>query len=514
MAESGIPSPAGAIVPSSGTTKSERYLAKLCKRSFLSLWSYPGVFRDQGQRGNKGDGKEVCDLLVVFENHIIIFSDKDCRFSDAPDLKVAWGRWFKRAVQQSAQQVWGAERWIRQFPKRLFLDRACRVPFPIDLPELDCAVFHRIVVAHDASRACKARLGGSGSLMIDTSVVGGDHLKMPFTIGQLNPAEGYVHVFDDTTLDIVMSTLDTISDFTWYLAKKESFLTGPKFVRAAGEEELLAIYLRQLNEDGEHDFVIPREHDYDLVVLQEGFWENFVQSPERQSQIQADEVSYSWDKLTEKFAGHAMSGTQYWTSGRSLNEQEIMFRFLAREPRIRRRMLAVAMHEVLKRSLTSNSAFDARVIQPSKPGDPYYIFVFLKRKPGVTDEQYRTVRRNLLFNYCSVVKLRFPDAMHIVGIATEAWLQPQRSEDMVYADVSEWSAEQQAEAQRIQDEIGLLSKIKPSRSRDYEYPVDHTGNPRMRTVISRNSPCPCGSRERYKNCHGAEEYHPKRKRKR
>jgi hypothetical protein len=62
------------ISRSNGVTPSEQYLKKLCDRSFLSLWSYPGVFRDQGRTAGRGDGKEVSDLLVVFENHIIIFS--------------------------------------------------------------------------------------------------------------------------------------------------------------------------------------------------------------------------------------------------------------------------------------------------------------------------------------------------------------------------------------------------------------------------------------------------------
>jgi hypothetical protein len=232
-----------AATTSEGVTASERYLAKLCKRSFLSLWSYPGIFRDQkAAAGGKGDGKELCDLLVVFENHVIIFSDKNCRFNDAGDLQVAWARWFKKAIQNSAKQVWGAERWIQQFPDRLFLDRRCSIPFPISVPLPSKRIVHRIVVAHDASRACREKLGGSGSLMLDNSLVGDAHQNAPFTIGQLDPAKGYVHVFDDATLGIVMSTLDTISDFTAYLTKKEEFLTGNKVVMAAGEEELLAIY--------------------------------------------------------------------------------------------------------------------------------------------------------------------------------------------------------------------------------------------------------------------------------
>ena len=103
------------VTRSEGTTPSEKYLKKLCDRSFLSLWSYPSVFRDQGRTKGKGDGKEVADLLVVFENHVIVFSDKHIHFENTNDIVVGWSRWFRKAVLKSAQQTWGAERWIRQF---------------------------------------------------------------------------------------------------------------------------------------------------------------------------------------------------------------------------------------------------------------------------------------------------------------------------------------------------------------------------------------------------------------
>jgi hypothetical protein len=512
MADPASPSPAGAVlIPSEGVTKAERYLAKLCKRSFLSLWSYPRVHRDQGQPGVKGDGKEVCDLLVVFENHVIIFSDKDCSFNDAGDLQLAWSRWFKRAVQKSAEQVWGAERWIKQFPDRLFLDKQCTIPFPINLPDPSKATFHRILVAHDAARACREKLGGSGSLMLDSSVVGDAHLSyFPFTIGQIDPNRGYVHVFDDTSLDIVMSTLDTITDFTAYLTKKEQFLTGHRIVMAAGEEELLAIYLRKMNREGEHDFVI--EGDYNFLHFEEGFWEAFVRSPERRAQIENNRISYSWDAIIEKFAFHAMTGTQYLTTSPGpLREQEVVFRFLAREPRTRRRVLAISLHEVLERSI--GSLREARVMQPTSSGEPFYVFLFLKRKEGLTDKQYRNVRMNLLMNYCRVTKLEFPKATNIIGIASEAGLPPQRSEDFVYMDASRWSAQDAAKAREIQDRFKLLQKVKRGAMREHEYPVDHGGN-RRRATPSRNSPCPCGSRKRFKNCHGKELSRPKRKRRR
>lgn len=317
-----------------GTTPAERYLRRLCDRSFLSLWSYPGVFRNQGQAGGKGDGKEVCDLLVVFENHIIIFSDKDCAVPDSPNVELDWKRWYKKAIWKSALQVWGAERWIRSFPDRLFLNRQCTTRIPIRVKITPSTRVHRIVVAHDGARRCKEVLGGSGSLMINNSVVGDAHYTTPFTIGIVSHEEGFVHVFDDTTLNIVMAAVDTISDFAAYLEKKERFLDSSLRVAAAGEEELLAQYLKRLNGNGEHDFVVPE--GYDTVNYVEGIWNDFARNPQRLAQLDADRVSYAWDALIEKFTFHLLSRTQYFPTTDSIADQEEAFRFLAREPRTRR----------------------------------------------------------------------------------------------------------------------------------------------------------------------------------
>ena len=94
---------------SAGTTASERYLAQLCERTFLTLWSYPNVFRDQCQKAGKGDGKELCDLLVVFGDDVIIFSDKSCGFPDTGNPHVDWSRWCKRSILKASDQLYGAE---------------------------------------------------------------------------------------------------------------------------------------------------------------------------------------------------------------------------------------------------------------------------------------------------------------------------------------------------------------------------------------------------------------------
>lgn len=67
-------------------------------------------------------------------------------------------------------------------------------------------------------------------MMIRPDLIGDAHYTdrgrgiKPFTVEQLDTAKGDVHVFDDTSLDIVMRTLDTVSDFVSYLTKKEQFI--------------------------------------------------------------------------------------------------------------------------------------------------------------------------------------------------------------------------------------------------------------------------------------------------
>ena len=118
------------LTKSHGSTDAEIYLSRLCNDTFLSLWSYPNLFRDQGRTNSgrvegKGDGKELCDLLVVFENHVIIFSDKKCAFPNNGDVKIDWIRWYKKAVKSAADQIWGAERWIDSFPDMIYIDQKC-----------------------------------------------------------------------------------------------------------------------------------------------------------------------------------------------------------------------------------------------------------------------------------------------------------------------------------------------------------------------------------------------------
>jgi len=145
-----------------GLNDSERYLYSLCKRTFLSMWSYCNVFRQPGS--------ELCDLLVVCGNDVIIFSDKFCAYPENGDASLNWSRWFKRAVIKSANQLWGAENWIKRSPERIFVDSKCKQELPSPIAIDRDTRFHLVLVAHGASQSCYDIFGGSGSLMINTSL--------------------------------------------------------------------------------------------------------------------------------------------------------------------------------------------------------------------------------------------------------------------------------------------------------------------------------------------------------
>jgi uncharacterized protein YchJ len=508
--------PESIIEKSSGFSGAEKYLGRLCNNTFLSLWAYPNIFRDQGRTTAqrtvpKGDGKEVCDLLVVFGNHVLIFSDKHCKFPNSGNIQVDWSRWYRKAVRDAAKQVWGAERWIFQYPENLFLEKDCVKPFPFKIPSRDVAVVHRIVVAYGGSAECIQQLGGTGSLMICPAIIGDKHVCsekagcLPFAIGLVDPSKGFVHILDDTSLEVVMKTLDTISDFTRYLTKKEELIKSGKLMMASGEDDLLAYYLRETDANGEHTFLPDRKDKQpDGIAIVEGLWKSFCKHHSRLAQIRANEISYSWDALIEKFIHHLTSGTLYRTTDPDIRNQEEMFRILASEDRTGRRMLAEQFVDLIKKTPQKSRA--TRLIVPTRSNTPYYLYLVLPKLTDVPDERYREVRGVLLEKYLYITKLKHPTAKQIVGLATETGINRVCSEDFAYLDVSNWTKEDEDHAKKVERELidkGLLGKQAMFRSSTNEYP-----DAQRRHVITgmkgseRNESCPCGSGKKFKKCCG------------
>ena len=451
-----------------GITPSERYLNGLCENSFLSLWSYPGVFRNQ-KNNNSGDGKELCDMLVVFDNHILIFSDKYCTFPATGNLVLDWQRWYRRAIGKSADQLWGAERWLKSHPDRVYLDRACTQKFPLEIPLPPFARYHLLVVAHGCEERCKDQFRGSGSLVFNSSLGQSGNQELfstPFMVGDLDSSRTFVHILSKTTLDILLQTLDTISDFTMYLQKKEKFVRSMKAVIVPGEEELLAFYLGKINNEGEHDFIV---NECNAFILEEGFWEDYCASPQRQEQLIQDKISYGWDKLIEQFSTHAINATQYFANHLDLSDTEKGLRLMARESRVKRRLIMKGLVDLFTN--TPKGMRRTKYLKPSSPNDTYYVFLCLPQFKNQSYEEYREVRGGFLEACVMVVKYTFPEALDIIGIASEPINNDlYSSEDLLYLDARMWSDELDKEAARLQKELGILVSATVTHASEREYP--------------------------------------------
>lgn len=454
-----------------GVTPSERYLGRLCRRSFLSLWSFQNLFTDEGKKSSNAAGHELCDLLVVFGHDVIVFSDKNITFNRNKTIEVAWRRWYRKSVEKSARQLHGAEAWIKRYPGRIYLEPRCVNPFPITFPNSDLLRFHLVAVATGAYEACLDFFGGRsiGSLTISTNIVGLEHESMPFTIGRVDATRRFVHVFDESSLDAVFSEIDTIADFTAYLKKRETFLTSQPIIWAPGEEQILAIYLTKMNAQNEHDFLLPSSNDQ-IVVLGEGFWEDMVKSPQYRAKKEADKISYGWDELIEHFAKYGGGYNGNHDRSEAYVDIEIGLRHMAAEPRLRRRQLASALTNLLEN--TPQGKRMARVVHSNDFPERAYVFLILPYDPSQPYDEYHQHRVALLCAYCQVAKLRCNEASFIIGIATENYAQGPFQEDLVALDVRVWTDDLAEETRILQQEGSLLlnDNVTTSEGHTLEYP--------------------------------------------
>ena len=444
-------------------TESEAYLAALCGKTFLRMWSFPNLFRDQKHGGRGSHGKELCDLLVVFGEDVIIFSDKDCAYAADKPVEVAWPRWYRKAVLGSVDQLLGAERWISSHPKRIFIDRACTQDFPLKMPS--APRFHRVATCRGASGAVRDRLGGDGSLLVTNGPLDDD--IHPFSAGAFTSDRQFVHVFDEVALEAVLRTMDTVADFCEYLQKREAFFRRSVEIRAASEADLLAVYLQSLDQAGSHDFVLDAGS---ALFVAEGFWDAWQASPQQASKTKADSVSYLWDHIVDKFCFHMMTGTQEFSFGGPVVEQELAVRFMAREGRVRRRMLAGALVGAVEGAREPGKTF-RRLILPSNSGDPYWVLLSFHRPSDMSLERYRLARRILLEGLCMVVKHLHPQAEDVVGVAVSG-ATTEMSEDLLYLDARVWNEDLELRAKDLHERVGLFRDVASHARRVWEYPSD------------------------------------------
>jgi hypothetical protein len=403
-------------VSGSEKNESEKLVSKLCRRSFLSLWSYSNP---QG----KNPSKELCDNLVVCDPDVIIFSVKDKKLSNSGDMEVDWKRWLREAVKKSYDQAYGAERWINRTSRVVMSDGEAGLYYP----DPGRRKIHRIVVAFGGRR------------------------QVPFSSGDFG--KGFVHVIDEAALLVLLTELDTISDFVQYLNDKEAFFSsGIQAYVAGGEEDVLSWCL--INNRKFPD-------NLDRIIIESGLWANFEKRPDYQAKKIEDQQSYVWDNVIEEFSGHIRKGTLEYSAPLDITEETI--RTMARENRFSRRNLGKSFLEFIE--LTKIAPHRSRYSISDYSGVAY---VFLSRPHG--DD--RQDRMNELAMRCGVVKNRHPDVKKVFGIATEAYEPGSgRSFDACCIDKEEWTAEDVALAELIQKEYQYFVAPTETRRQEDEFPT-------------------------------------------
>jgi len=337
-----------------GFTDEEVFLNNLGDNSFLKFWSWPNLFRDQGDCSNKGDGKEICDLTVVFGDDIILFSDKKIKFNTSKDVKIAWSRWCRRAIGNSVKQIKGARRWFEQYPNRIYVDSKCSQKIPVSIPDKSKMRLHNVVVCHGIEEVLGS-YNREASFIFDNAIRGDSHWdeseSKPFCIGQVFEGN-FVHIFNESTIELVLREFDTTKDFIYYLQQREVLLSSDKHIRVLSESDIMQLYYEGFDEEKEGRSIIPKEFDgAGSVVIDMGGIHRLLKNPSFLAKKQEDRISYFWDALIESFSFHILNGTAEHKSWEHPIDAEPGIRFLASTSRFERRILAAAFRDFYQKAI-------------------------------------------------------------------------------------------------------------------------------------------------------------------
>jgi len=380
--------------------KAESILHELAEKTFLIDWCYPNpVLRD---------GKELCDLLVVFDDIAIIWQLKDTKLDGNGNLK-------KSDIQKNQRQLLGACRQLFELKTDVILTNPRR-----------------------------------GSETFNSSDIKYVHLISAFfgdkpfiTRTQEKVKEHLIHTFTKDFTEIVLNELDTISDLQRYLQDRERLSnTKTSLIVMGGEEQILAYYLT-------NNRCFDKFKNRNAVILEDDIWEGLKNNPKYQVKKEADRVSYLWDGIID--GSHEGDSFQ----------NELIARELARHDRFDRRIYGKAFLEAHIKAHNRGETF--RRFMHLENQDVVYCFLFQD------DPDPRENRKRHLKEMCHVARSKYKDKK-IIGIATEVKIKPGYSYDFALFKVHEWTEEDQKELERIQANTDILKNPDKLLVHEDEYP--------------------------------------------
>ncbi len=394
--------------------KTEEFVLGTCRRSFLSLWCY--------NNPTGKDGKELCDILVICDPHVIIISVKEVLLKGGENPAVEYDRWERKAVEASVKQLYGAQRWLVSASQ---VARSDGSP-GLNLPLAADRKVHRVAVA----------FGGRGEVAIKSGDFG----------------KGFVHVMSEHSFHEVLTELDTVTDLVDYLAAKEVCVTGGCAIVIEGSESnLLGWYLF-------HGRSFPSVPDF--MIVDDTIWQGIREKPEFKRRKEADREGYTWDKLIECLSDP--NAKPIGEAGPQLTDLELALRAMARETRFARRILGRGVREFLEQA--KDGKLRSRIL--NGPSGVIYVLMFF---PAGEDPKFRIAE---LCNRCFLARHAIGSGDTVIGVGISEYVQGAGSaSDLIYLNVTDWSAADDETAVRMKADLGFFAEAAIRRRHEDEYPV-------------------------------------------
>lgn len=353
----------------------------------MDLWSTPNPFRDCGSA--TVPHKELADLLVVFGDDILLFSDKEVRYNPNGKSPCEWNRWKRRAVDASLKQLIGAKKWLLKHPDRVFKDPGCNQRLDAAISSRKTAKIHLITVMNGYDRTFEVAGRPARTPFICGTPPQQDE---PYRLSQIMPAGDFVRLWDRRSLPILLDYLTTALELIEYLTVREQLgRTIPDFM-FMGEEEALALHLLD-DEDTNRDnhpewpraspWITRSELPYLYPVLEA--------KTTIMDQIESDySSSRRWDTFTEMFSSKSLLVKG---SGERMNQtHEEAMRRLAITNRIDRAVYLEFIDESVSFLSTKPSGSCRVSMMPSVSEHFRFVIVVMSPPDGSSASDYIILR--------------------------------------------------------------------------------------------------------------------------
>ncbi len=424
--------------------ESEERLANLSRRTFLSMWSYQNPFYKEG--------KELCDVLIVFGQDVIVISDKVISYAEHKDSATAWSRWYRKAVNESVTQLRGALKTIKDRPDTIHLDARMSSPFPLKFPDPTKARYHLVAVAQGSEQAGATQYGRP-SLAIDSGVVDGQTL---LTVG-VQFDDVFVHVVNRTALDAMFECFDTTADLVAYLNEKQALLSGGR-VFMSGEEDLIATYMMGRSPDGRaslSSLVEGPEHGPKSVAR--GLWADLRANARFADRHKQLSPSYVIDDVVEQLASEYKLGRLRGDRATDLTYHATAFQLLAAESRMARLLIGYGVVDVLNEN--PNTFWSVAIESKDQSGVLYLWLIYPVVESSVSDDALEQRVDNELRDYIIVAMSKFPTMHTVFGIAMPNAKDSRTSRVFRLYKRDTWTSEIQTTAEKLGKAKNIMSKI-------------------------------------------------------